>query len=107
MIYGHLEKWMDSDSLESHSIAYHAEMSIKRYYSAYETHVEGKAYKQFIDKMSFLNDDFNDKMSHFFAALERYTLNNKKIHERVVTLKRFNEISHLFQHRNFMETKVE
>jgi hypothetical protein len=103
-LMGNLKSWMDHDALESQSIVYHAEMAIKRYYAAYETHIGGKEYRYFIDKMYFLNDDFNDKFSHFFAAYERFTLNNKGIGEKLDTIKRFNEISKLYQHEYFTTT---
>ncbi|MCX6245876.1 MAG: ATP-binding protein [Bacteroidetes bacterium] len=104
-LQGYLMSWMDHDALESQSIVYHAEMAVKRYYSAYETHIGGKSYRYFIDKMFFLNDDFNDKFSHFFAALERFSLNNKNIGNKIDTIKKFNEISKLYQYEYFTKTQ--
>lgn len=101
-----LKSWMDTDSLQSLSIFYHAEMSIKRYYSAYETHVEGNAYKNFIDRMVFLNDDFNDKHSHFFTAYERFGFNNKNFIDTVNRLRVLNGSSGLFNYDNYIQTKM-
>ena len=101
-----LNSWMDHDALESQSIVYHAEMAIKRYYAAYETHIGGKEYRYFIDKMYFLNDDFNDKFSHFFAAYERFSLNNKGIGDKLDKIKNFNKISKLYQYKYFTKTQL-
>ncbi len=54
---------------------YHDEMAIKHYKSAIETHSEGKAYKNTIENMFYLIDEYNDNTYHFHAALERYRIN--------------------------------
>jgi hypothetical protein len=97
---------MDKDSLQSQSISYHAEMSIRRYHSAKETHVEGNAYKNFINRMVFLNDDFNDKLTHFFTAYERFSFNNKGFNDKINTLREFNRCSALYKYENFVDTQL-
>ncbi|MCX6249434.1 MAG: P-loop NTPase fold protein [Bacteroidetes bacterium] len=102
-----LKSWMDPDAFHSQSIVYHGEMAIRRYYSAYETHVGGKAYKNFIDRMCFLNDDFNDKVSHFYTAYERFGFNNKGFITKVNKLKQFNEVSKLYNYEDLINTRID
>ena len=66
---------------------YQQEQALKRYYSAIETHTEGRAYKNFIENMSYLNDDFNDKLYHFSTAVERYKIGTGQIKEKIEILR--------------------
>jgi hypothetical protein len=63
-------------------------MAIRRYYSAIETHQEGKSYSQLIENMCYLNDDFNDKISHYKIAAERRKINTGDILRRISDLKK-------------------
>ncbi|MCX6232921.1 MAG: hypothetical protein NTZ33_15435 [Bacteroidetes bacterium] len=76
---------------------YHAEMAIDHYRSARQTHSEGIAYKHLIENMSFLNDDFSDKLSHFYTSLERYNLRNGGIKDDVKKLKKFAVSTNLYK----------
>jgi hypothetical protein len=101
-----LESLMDKDSLQAQSISYHSNMMLRRYYSAYETHIEGNAYKNFIERMIFLNDDFNDKLSHFFTAYERFSFNNKEFDKKIENQKKYNKSSAFNKYDNFINTQV-
>ncbi|MBF0538529.1 MAG: hypothetical protein HQL03_09795 [Nitrospirae bacterium] len=48
-----------------------------------ETHSERKAYKNMIETMYYLNDDFNDSLYHFYAAVERFRINSGQIEEMI------------------------
>ena len=60
---------------------YHYEKTVECYDKAISTHTEGKAFFQFIEKMYYLDDDFNDDIVHFNIALERYRINTGHIHD--------------------------
>ena len=60
---------------------YHYEKTVECYDKAISTHTEGKAFFQFIEKMYYLDDDFNDDVVHFNIALERYRINTGHIHD--------------------------
>jgi len=92
-----LRKWMDDDAMQSITMVYHCEMAIRRYNAAIETHSQGKAYKNFIENMSFLNDDFNDKIAHFFVGLERFKINEGFIYEKIERLKKLFKESSLYK----------
>lgn len=53
----------------------HRRAAVRHYRMALDTHSGGDAYRDFIDRMVYLNDDFNDDLYHFCAAQERFWLN--------------------------------
>jgi len=99
-----LRKWMDEDSMQSLTMIYHGEMAIRRYNAALETHTQGKAYKNFIENMSFLNDDFNDKIAHFFVGFERFKINKGIIYKKIEKLKRLYKDSSLYNVEEYTTT---
>lgn len=48
-------------------------------YKCIQTHHQGEAYREFISDMYYLDDDFNDNLFHFCAALERMKINTGMI----------------------------
>ncbi|MFA5906667.1 MAG: hypothetical protein WC836_22245, partial [Desulfobacula sp.] len=102
-----LRRWMDEDSMQSLTEIYHGEMAIRRYNSALETHSEGKAYKNFIENMSFLNDDFNDKFAHFFVGFERFKINRGGIYKKIDKLKKLYKSSALYEVEEYTYTQID
>ena len=85
---------------------YHQEMSLQHLYSALETHKQGRAYRQMLDNMRYLDDDYNDSILHFGAALERYMINIGKIRKAIYEVRsslKGNE-SALYKAENYMPT---
>jgi hypothetical protein len=93
---------IDKDTVQSVNHLYHCEMAVNRYYAAKEAHSEGNAYKNLIESMAFLNDDFNDKYSHFNIALERNILNTNEIDQRINRLKKISERSLVYRHKSYI-----
>ena len=62
---------------------YHRELALLNWKAAAETHTEGRAYKELLEDMFYLNDDFADFLEHFCAALERLRLNSGSIDNRI------------------------
>ena len=58
---------------------YHYELAIQHYHAALQMHNGGAVYKKINQSMSFLEDDFNDNLYHFIAALERLRINTGAI----------------------------
>lgn len=56
---------------------YYYEKSKEHYQKAFNTHNQGDNYRQLINGMHFLHEDFGSDMYHFFAALDRRILNKK------------------------------
>ncbi|MEO9482555.1 MAG: hypothetical protein ABJG47_03890 [Ekhidna sp.] len=68
-------------------VDYHLKMALQHCYSSLEMHQGGTAYKRAIEQMHYLDDDFDDNLSHFCAAIERYRINSGFIRVRIKALK--------------------
>lgn len=68
---------------------YSLEMALKAYRSAIEVHSEGKAYKDMISKMYYLDDDLKNDTIQFDLAIERFKINNEYIESRIRSLMKF------------------
>ncbi|MBF0336319.1 MAG: hypothetical protein HQL05_00670 [Nitrospirae bacterium] len=82
-----LEKLIGMSEMETINPRYQYEMARYHCLCAIETHSERKSYKNIIETMYYLNDDFNDSLYHFYAALERFMINTKQI-EQMITISR-------------------
>jgi len=74
---------IEYDDLDSNSLN---ERAIQHYYLMLEMHSEGGAYKETIEKMYYLDDNFNDNLYHFCATLERVQINSGFIKKQINTL---------------------
>ncbi len=93
-----------TDNLAQLSSNYHTEQAINHFYSSEETHSGSVAYRNFMEKMFFLNDDLSDNLDHFFAALERYKLNSNMIESKRNLLKSLYKYSQPYDSDRYMET---
>lgn len=66
---------------------YHYENSLRCAYVAIQLHTNGKEYYKQLQNMYFLEDDFNDGMYHFTAAVERYKINIGDVKLKIEQLK--------------------
>jgi len=82
---------------------YHNELAIQHYSSALQTHTGGNAYKTINQSMSFLEDDFNDNLTHFSAASERFRINTGLVNKKINNLKRKITYSNLYSYKNYLE----
>lgn len=65
---------------------YSGEMALKSYRLAKEINREGKAYKEMISKMYFLDDDLKNDTIQFDLAIERFKINSKLIDNNIKDL---------------------
>ena len=79
------DRLSDTDRL-SLRYNYNSEMALHHYWYAKELHNEGNAYKEQLESLYYLNDDFNDNRFHFSAAIERYWINTGVIDARIEKL---------------------
>jgi hypothetical protein len=86
---------IEPDNLPFIMPAYQCEKAISEYYAAVESHSQGRAYKNLIENMNYLNDDFNDRLFHFSIGLERFSLNRGVIKEKISRLKEERESSQI------------
>jgi hypothetical protein len=90
------------DNLQFISPHYHYEKAREAFFAGMELHKEGKAYKDFIHKMYYLNDDFNDTTYHYFAAEERYRINIGHISKNLLALKKRRGVSDLYKYESYV-----
>ena len=60
-----------------------------------------RSYKQIIDEMHYLNDDFSDTLTHFSAATERYRINSGTIRMKMQDCKRKLGSSRLYDFKRY------
>ena len=65
---------------------YSGEMALKSYRLAKEINREGKAYKEMISKMYFLDDDLKNDTIQFDLAIERFKINSNLIDNNIKDL---------------------
>lgn len=69
---------------------YSGELAVKSYRSALGTHREGRAYKEMISRMFYLDDDLKNDTIQFDLAIERFKINSdyidKSIEQIICTL---------------------
>ncbi|MBF0591550.1 MAG: hypothetical protein HQL02_05620 [Nitrospirae bacterium] len=78
-----LKKLIGTSEMITIDTKYQYEMARYHCLCAKETHSERKAYKNMIETMYYLNDDFNDSLYHFYAAVERFRINSGQIKEMI------------------------
>ncbi|MEM6802963.1 MAG: hypothetical protein AAF696_16255, partial [Bacteroidota bacterium] len=87
-IFQKLEKLLGWDFLYYLDVRYHYDLALKYYYYALQMHREGEGYKKMVSHMYFLEDDLNDNLYHFCAAMERYNINTGNLREIINKLKK-------------------
>ncbi|NOQ75612.1 MAG: hypothetical protein GQ574_26630 [Crocinitomix sp.] len=75
----------------------HLEKAKEHYQKAIAMHCEGDSYRQLIDKMYYLEDDFTDNFSHFSLAVERFYINTGTIYDRLEIINDCLEDSRLYK----------
>ena len=65
---------------------YSGEMALKSYRLSKEINREGKAYKEMISKMYFLDDDLKNDTIQFDLAIERFKINSNLIDRNIKDL---------------------
>ena len=62
--------------MAEHQALYSMEMALKSYRSTIEVHREGKAYKDMMSKMYYVDGDLKNDTVQFDLAVERFKINN-------------------------------
>jgi len=96
-----LHKLLGAENMPFLDPDYHYELAVYHYNAAIQTHNGGSAYKKLNQNMSFLEDDFNDNLTHFSAALERFRINNGTIEGHLNNLKERMKYSNLYSYKSY------
>jgi len=81
-------------------------LSLAKYHyeAAKSLHSGGNQYNHFAKEMYFLNDDFNDNLTHFCTATERYRIGLGRIDKKINNIKESLEKSKLNDLSNYLES---
>lgn len=66
---------------------YQLQQALENFHQVRQTHTGGSAYKALIQRMYFLNGDFNDRGYHFYLAIERFELERGKVLKNIKDVK--------------------
>ncbi|MFC4632403.1 ATP-binding protein [Dokdonia ponticola] len=80
---------------------YQYETAIQNYHKVLQMHSEGLAYKDKLCDLFVLEDDYNDSLTHFNLALERFQVNTGQIRERIDYLKTIVDNSKIYEYENY------
>ena len=103
-IDNYLQKFLGNDFKEHSSSHYYREQAIAHYYQTLDTHNGGRAYLNLLEQMYFIKGDYDDVLSHFNVALERFLVNNAEICKKgIEKLKEKVKKSNLYDMDNYFE----
>lgn len=97
-----LKKILAKEELSTLEPNYHNELAIQHYYAAIQTHNGGKNYRNINHTMSFLEDHFNDELTHFCAATERFRINIGFVRKKIKELKNKISDSKIYHYENYL-----
>lgn len=81
------------------------QMALQYYHKSLQMHSAGKAYKQEMTNMLYLEDDFNDNLYHFSISIERQMINSGIIRRHIKNLDSFIHTSPLYKYESYINDK--
>lgn len=85
---------------------YTLSMAKESYERALQMHHEGKAYKDMISQMYYLDDDLKNDTIQFGMAIERYKINNRYIQKQLANIQRIIGDAPMYEIENFVDEKL-
>ena len=103
----YLQNYFGKDWEEHISGYYENKQALSHYIKSIETHHQGRAYHDMIDKMCYIKDDYNDRSDHFNIADERHCMWNKEdnINNKIKNMKKEHKDSELHKIDNYFHKK--
>ncbi len=80
---------------------YSLAMAKESYERALQMHHEGKAYKDMISQMYYLDDDLKNDTIQFSTAIERYKINNGYIQEQLTKIQGIIDDAPMYEIENY------
>jgi|GEM_PF-5924858 len=96
-----LEALIGKNSMLFLDINYHREAAVQNYQKVLQMHSEGEAYKDKALGLYMLEDDFNDNLTHFHIAMERFLVNTGDIREKIQKLQEKIKESRMYEYNNY------
>lgn len=102
-----IEQLIEPHNFQYITPTYQCEKAISAFNDAKNTHKQGNTYKNLIDNMYYLNDDFNDELYHFSIALERFKINSKIIEKQIEQLVNKSKDSRIYKQNRYIEEVID
>jgi len=90
----------DKDKVKLNQL-YHLKLSKIMFNESIALHKQGKPYKALKSNMYFLEDDYNDNLTHFSASAERFNLNTGKINYKLDKIENQIAVAENIKYQNF------
>ena len=84
------------DALTSYQVA------LQYNYQAIQLHKEGNTYRHQINNLIYLEDDYNDNLYHFGAALERLKINSGSVRKKIDFLKKELDTANMYKYSTYI-----
>lgn len=98
-----VRKGISQDRLQHLINNYQLESAIRSYSRAIEMHTEGKAYKEMIQTLYFLDDDLNNDTYQQHISIERYFINAGFIDDKIKYLKEKSGLSPIYELNSYLK----
>jgi len=98
-----VRKGISQDRLQHLINNYQLESAIRSYSRAIEMHTEGKAYKEMIQTLYFLDDDLNNDTYQQHISIERYFINAGFIDDKIEYLKDKSGLSPIYELNSYLK----
>lgn len=85
---------------------YHLEIAGMMFNDSIELHNQGKPYKAIKSNMYFLEDDYNDNLTHFCASIERYNLNTGTIGNKLEKIEDELKLQNSTEYKDFFHDRI-
>jgi hypothetical protein len=103
-IDNYLADLLGEDFREQLSSRYYRQKAFLHYQKSKETHSGGRAYFNLLEQMYFIRGDYDDVVSHFEVAVERFVINNTDgYEEHIRELEKMNAKSSLYKGEKYFE----
>ncbi len=76
-------QYLGSKRLKYVDEKYQLRNALENFHCVKQAHTGGKTYKSLIQRMFYLNDDFNDRIYHFYLAQERFEIHRGKVKKKI------------------------
>ncbi|MBN1351896.1 hypothetical protein JXJ21_20990 [candidate division KSB1 bacterium] len=74
-----IERYIDLKNMKYVNYEFQLQEALENFHQVKETHTCGGAYKSLLQRLYYLDDDFNDRIYHFYLAKERFAIGGELV----------------------------
>jgi hypothetical protein len=105
-LYLKVRELIGSQAMPNLAVKYNYEKALSHYIQCVETHNNKYTNDRYLEKLYYLEDDFNDVHLHFFTALERLKVESGKIEDKIIFCKEQLQDSKIYDIENYFERSI-